>query len=167
MQAKLAEEIKPMSEQVWSTCTSTALPALFYVFTMSLFLQFATLNKGIAGFYDESSALWEHMWGELYLAPAALFHSRHLPLPAVLASATVFCFAGEHMHHGYYPQGAPPKSNAQAQIDMIEETLRWAGATSATSVSMARCMLVFVPACKHPVQSCARMSTVHFNHLAA
>lgn len=70
--------------------------------------QFATLNKGIAGFYDESSALWERMWGE-------------------------------HMHHGYYPQGAPPKSNAQAQIDMIEETLRWAGATSATSMVDVGC----------------------------
>ena len=33
-------------------------------------LQFATLNKGIAGFYDESSALWERMWGELDLAPS-------------------------------------------------------------------------------------------------
>ena len=58
----------------------------------------------------------------------------------------VCCGAGEHMHHGYYPQGAPPKSNAQAQIDMIEETLRWAGATSATSVSMAHVMLVLLPA---------------------
>ncbi len=50
------------------------------------------------------------------------------------------------MHHGYYPQGAPPKSNAQAQIDMIEETLRWAGATSATSVSVAPVILAVVPA---------------------
>lgn len=37
---------------------------------------------------------------------------------------------------GYYPAGAPPKSNAQAQIDMIEESLKWAGVTSAKSVSM-------------------------------
>eukprot|EP00891_Asterochloris_glomerata_P008775 jgi/Astpho2/8775/Aster-05331 len=66
-------------------------------------LQFATLNKGIAGFYDESSALWERMWGE-------------------------------HMHHGYYPQGAPPKSNAQAQIDMIEETLRCASLEASCAV---------------------------------
>ena len=63
----------------------------------------STLNKGIANFYDESSGLWESMWGE-------------------------------HMHHGYYPKDAPPKSNQEAQIDMIEEVLRWAGAESATAV---------------------------------
>jgi hypothetical protein len=28
---------------------------------------------------------------------------------------------------GYYPAGGAPKSNQQAQIDMIEETLSWAG----------------------------------------
>ena len=61
----------------------------------------STLNKGIAGFYDESSGLWERMWGE-------------------------------HMHHGYYPRDAPPKSNQQAQIDMIEEVLKWAGVTKAS-----------------------------------
>jgi hypothetical protein len=32
------------------------------------------LNDGIAGFYDESSGVWEEIWGE-------------------------------HMHHGYYPEG--------------------------------------------------------------
>ena len=63
----------------------------------------STLNEGIANFYDESSGLWESMWGE-------------------------------HMHHGYYPKGAAPKSNQEAQIDMIEEVLSWAGATSATKV---------------------------------
>ncbi|KXZ50245.1 hypothetical protein GPECTOR_17g883 [Gonium pectorale] len=51
------------------------------------------LKSGIATFYDESSELWESMWGE-------------------------------HMHHGFYVKGAPPKSNQQAQIDMIEETLK-------------------------------------------
>lgn len=61
----------------------------------------SALNKGIAGFYDESSGLWERMWGE-------------------------------HMHHGYYPRDAPPKNNQQAQIDMIEEVLRWAGVNSAS-----------------------------------
>ena len=61
----------------------------------------SVLNEGIANFYDESSGLWESMWGE-------------------------------HMHHGYYPKGAAPKSNQEAQIDMIEEVLSWAGATSAT-----------------------------------
>jgi hypothetical protein len=34
---------------------------------------------------------------------------------------------GDHLHHGYYPRGSPPKSNRQAQIDMIEEVLLWAG----------------------------------------
>lgn len=38
---------------------------------------------------------------------------------------------------GYYPAGAPPKSNAQAQIDMIDETLKWAGVSSVKSVSAA------------------------------
>ena len=44
------------------------------------------------------------------------------------------------MHHGYYPKGSAPKTNQQAQIDMIEETLSWAGATSAEKVrGEARC----------------------------
>lgn len=38
------------------------------------------------------------------------------------------------MHHGYYPKGGAPKSNQQAQLDMIEESLRWAGAEGATKV---------------------------------
>ena len=63
----------------------------------------STLNEGIANFYDESSGLWESMWGE-------------------------------HMHHGYYPKGAAPKSNQEAQIDMIEEVLSWAGVTEASKV---------------------------------
>ncbi|GAQ77795.1 S-adenosyl-L-methionine dependent methyltransferases [Klebsormidium nitens] len=57
------------------------------------------LNEGIAGFYDESSGVWEEIWGE-------------------------------HMHHGYYPKGEK-KDHREAQIDMIEETLKWAGATGA------------------------------------
>ena len=61
------------------------------------------LNEGIATFYDESSGLWEQMWGE-------------------------------HMHHGYYPKGGPKKSNQEAQVDMIEEVLRWAGVTKAEKV---------------------------------
>lgn len=55
----------------------------------------AELKRGIAGFYDASSALWEDVWGE-------------------------------HMHHGYYPKGARRKDHKQAQVDMIEEVLRWA-----------------------------------------
>lgn len=38
---------------------------------------------------------------------------------------------------GYYPAGAPPKSNSQAQIDMIDETLKWAGVETVKSVSVA------------------------------
>lgn len=55
----------------------------------------ADLKRGIAGFYDASSELWENVWGE-------------------------------HMHHGYYPKGQKRKDHKQAQIDMIEEVLRWA-----------------------------------------
>ncbi|KAG2454116.1 hypothetical protein HYH02_001154 [Chlamydomonas schloesseri] len=66
------------------------------------------LKSGIANFYDESSELWENMWGE-------------------------------HMHHGYYPKGAPVKSNQQAQIDMIEETLKVAGVTQAKKMVDVGC----------------------------
>ncbi|DBA79597.1 TPA: hypothetical protein ACH3X1_008283 [Trebouxia sp. C0004] len=67
-----------------------------------------TLNEGIARFYDESSGLWESMWGE-------------------------------HMHHGYYPKGGPTKSNLEAQIDMIDESLRWAGIDQATEMVDVGC----------------------------
>mmetsp|Transcript_35815 Transcript_35815/g.49707 ORF Transcript_35815/g.49707 Transcript_35815/m.49707 type:complete len:356 (+) Transcript_35815:122-1189(+) len=54
-----------------------------------------TLNEGIASFYDESSGLWEDMWGE-------------------------------HMHHGYYEVGVPVKDHQEAQVDMIDNALKWA-----------------------------------------
>lgn len=41
---------------------------------------------------------------------------------------------GDHMHHGYYPKDGPAKSNQEAQIDMINESLKWAGVTSAKKV---------------------------------
>ncbi|MEW5312065.1 MAG: hypothetical protein WDW38_003724 [Sanguina aurantia] len=66
------------------------------------------LKTGIANFYDESSGLWESMWGD-------------------------------HMHHGYYPEGGPPKNNQQAQVDMIEETLKWAGVSGASSMVDVGC----------------------------
>ena len=47
---------------------------------------------------------------------------------------------GEHMHHGFYRKGAPPKSNQQAQIDMIEETLRFAGVEGASKVRGHPCV---------------------------
>jgi len=57
----------------------------------------STLNSQIQQFYDASSSLWEQVWGE-------------------------------HMHHGYYgPTGKEKKDRRQAQIDLIEEVLKWAG----------------------------------------
>ncbi len=58
-----------------------------------------TLNQQIQQFYDASSGLWEQVWGE-------------------------------HMHHGYYgADGRQKKERRQAQIDLIEELLRWAQIT--------------------------------------
>ena len=55
----------------------------------------SSLYDRIRQFYDTSSDLWEQVWGE-------------------------------HMHHGYYgPQGNLRKERRQAQIDLIEELLRW------------------------------------------
>jgi tocopherol O-methyltransferase len=55
-----------------------------------------TLQQQIQQFYDRSSTLWEDIWGE-------------------------------HMHHGYYgAAGTERKERRQAQIDLIEELLRWA-----------------------------------------
>ncbi|CAD7698747.1 unnamed protein product [Ostreobium quekettii] len=53
------------------------------------------LNGRIAEFYDESSGLWEDVWGE-------------------------------HMHHGIYREASPPKSHTAAQVEMIDEVLKWA-----------------------------------------
>jgi tocopherol O-methyltransferase len=53
------------------------------------------LNEQIGYFYDTSTKLWLNTWGE-------------------------------HMHHGYYGvDGKQRKSNQQAQIDLIQELLRW------------------------------------------
>ncbi len=55
------------------------------------------LYQKIQDFYDQSSGLWEETWGE-------------------------------HMHHGYYgPNGSYRLGRRQAQIDLIEELLRWSG----------------------------------------
>lgn len=60
----------------------------------------ATLKKGIASFYDASSGVWETVWGE-------------------------------HMHHGYYGlEGGERKDHQQAQVDMVDEALAWAGVDS-------------------------------------
>jgi tocopherol O-methyltransferase len=53
------------------------------------------LYQQIQQFYDASSGLWENIWGE-------------------------------HMHHGYYGvDGQKKLDRRQAQIDLIEELLRW------------------------------------------
>ncbi|KAH7423207.1 hypothetical protein KP509_12G044000 [Ceratopteris richardii] len=61
---------------------------------------FSELNEGIAHFYDSSSGVWEDIWGE-------------------------------HMHHGYYDPGLPLQAafsvnHGDAQVRMIEESLKWA-----------------------------------------
>ena len=60
----------------------------------------STLYQQIQELYDASSGLWEQVWGE-------------------------------HMHHGYYgADGNLKKERRQAQIDLIEELLGWAGVPS-------------------------------------
>lgn len=55
------------------------------------------LSVRIQEFYDASSGLWEQIWGE-------------------------------HMHHGYYGKdGDRQIDRRQAQIEMIEELLKWSG----------------------------------------
>ncbi|KAG2312513.1 hypothetical protein Bca52824_024070 [Brassica carinata] len=60
------------------------------------------LREGIAEFYNETSGLWEEIWGD-------------------------------HMHHGFYdPDSSVQLSDSghrEAQIRMIEESLRFAGVT--------------------------------------
>ena len=69
----------------------------------------STLYQQIQQFYDASSSLWEQVWGE-------------------------------HMHHGYYgADGRDPKERRQAQIDLIEELLRWANVTQAENILDVGC----------------------------
>ena len=69
----------------------------------------ATLTRQIQEFYDASSGLWEQIWGE-------------------------------HMHHGYYgPTGNQKKDRRQAQIDLIEELLKWAGVQQAQDILDVGC----------------------------
>lgn len=68
-----------------------------------------TLQEQIQRLYDSSSGLWEQIWGE-------------------------------HMHHGYYgADGKEPKERRQAQIDLIEELLRWAKVQQATRILDVGC----------------------------
>jgi tocopherol O-methyltransferase len=68
-----------------------------------------TLQEQIQQFYDASSGLWEEVWGE-------------------------------HMHHGFYgADGTVKKERRQAQIDLIEELLSWAGVRQATDILDVGC----------------------------
>lgn len=69
----------------------------------------STLHRRIQSFYDESTPLWLEVWGE-------------------------------HMHHGYYgEQGSTAKSHAQAQLDLVNELLRWGGVEAPTQILDAGC----------------------------
>lgn len=68
-----------------------------------------SLNQQIQQFYDTSSGLWEQIWGE-------------------------------HMHHGYYgADGSQPKNRRQAQIDLIEELLKWSQVQQAEHILDVGC----------------------------
>lgn len=67
------------------------------------------LAEKIQRFYDASSPLWEKTWGE-------------------------------HMHHGYYGRnGRHRKNRRQAQIDLIEALIDWAGLTTAHTILDVGC----------------------------
>ena len=69
----------------------------------------ATLTQQIQQFYDASSGLWEDIWGE-------------------------------HMHHGYYgADGKEQKERRTAQIDLIEEVLRWSEVHQAENILDVGC----------------------------
>ena len=69
----------------------------------------ATLYERIQQFYDSSSSLWEQVWGE-------------------------------HMHHGYYgADGKEKKDRRQAQIDLIEELLKWSQVQQAQNILDVGC----------------------------
>ena len=68
-----------------------------------------TLTTKIQEFYDASSGLWEQVWGE-------------------------------HMHHGYYGvAGDEKKERRIAQIDLIEELLKWANVGQAENILDVGC----------------------------
>ncbi|MEA5583116.1 methyltransferase domain-containing protein [Nodularia harveyana UHCC-0300] len=68
-----------------------------------------TLYQQIQQFYDASSGLWEQIWGE-------------------------------HMHHGYYgADGTQKKERRRAQIDLIEEVLKWGEVETAENILDVGC----------------------------
>ena len=67
------------------------------------------LNQQIGHFYDRSTPIWLNVWGE-------------------------------HMHHGYYgPDGKAQKDHGQAQVDLVEEMLRWGGVDQVSYLLDAGC----------------------------
>ena len=48
---------------------------------------------------------------------------------------------GDHLHHGYYPPGENPPSNRQAQVDMVENVLEFAGVTHVENMVDVGCGL--------------------------
>ena len=67
---------------------------------------------------------------------------------------------------GYYPKGGPSKSNQEAQIDMIDESLRWAGISEATAVSLLLCKCLDVAL--HTVAYCVgQLCVTHSFHASA
>lgn len=76
------------------------------------------LNKGIAAFYDSSTALWEDMWGD---------HLHH----------GYYDVSDEQGQE----QQKRSKSNRQAQIDMIDNVLSWAEVESVKSMVDVGCGL--------------------------
>ncbi|MDX1666490.1 MAG: class I SAM-dependent methyltransferase [Saprospiraceae bacterium] len=68
-----------------------------------------SLNTRIRQFYDRSTPLWLKAWGE-------------------------------HMHHGYYgPQGRESNYHFQAQVDLLEEILRWGHIEKSNRILDAGC----------------------------
>ncbi|MEO6038751.1 MAG: class I SAM-dependent methyltransferase, partial [Saprospiraceae bacterium] len=68
-----------------------------------------SLNQRIGHFYDRSTPIWLDTWGE-------------------------------HMHHGYYgPDGQAKKDHRQAQVDLVEEMLRWGGVGQVNRLLDAGC----------------------------
>ncbi|MEL6865383.1 MAG: methyltransferase domain-containing protein [Bacteroidota bacterium] len=67
------------------------------------------LNPQIQQFYDRSTQIWLDTWGE-------------------------------HMHHGFYGwDGSAQKDHRQAQVDLVEEMLQWAGVSEAKRILDAGC----------------------------
>lgn len=60
----------------------------------------------------------------------------HANIPPAIMACVLCCNRCNVVYAatGYYPKGGPTKSNQEAQIDMIDESLRWAGINEANAV---------------------------------